>query len=466
MGALRILVLRGVLSGVLGGLAVSGLAAAAISTAGLADSPPLTGAAAYGDWRADAPGVGRLIRPEELPPPYASRSASNSPGLVDRPAGATLHVPPGFAVREFAHGLSAPRQIRVAPNGDIFVAESGADRIRVLRDAADGATGPSVNQVFADGLNAPFGIAFYPPGPAPQYLYVANNSSVVRFPYRPGELKPLGRAEIVVQHLPAGGHWTRDVQFSADGSRMLVSVGSGSNDAQGLSRLDAAQRAAWEATHGLGAAWDGEENRAAVLAFAPTGGAPHPYATGLRNCVSLALEPRSGMPWCVTNERDGLGDDLPPDYVTAVREGGFYGWPWYYIGDHEDPRHKGERPDLASHVTVPDVLLQPHSAPLGIAFYDPPEGAPAAFPAEYRGDAFVALHGSWNRAKRTGYKLVRLPFKDGRPDGSYRDFLTGFVADDDDVWGRPVAVAVAHDGALLLTEDGNGTIWRVAPAGR
>ena len=447
---------------------VAAAAAAAVPVSSArADGPPFTGAAAYGDWRGDAPDVARLIRPDDAPPPYASRSASNTPSVVARPAGASLKVPPGFAVTEFAHGLTNPRQIRVAPNGDIFVAESDSDRVRVLR-AADGAATPSVDQVFAGGLDQPFGIAFYPPGPAPQYLYVANNNSIVRFPYGPGALKPLGKPEVVVARLTpsTGGHWTRDVAFSPDGRRMFVSIGSGSNDAEGLAPLSEAARTAWQNGHGLGAAWGAEENKADVLAFSPEGGTPHPYATGLRNCVSLALEPKTGVPWCVTNERDGLGDDLPPDYATAVREGGFYGWPWYYIGGHEDPRHKGARPDLATQITVPDVLLQPHSAPLGIAFYDPPKGAPAAFPEQYRGSAFVALHGSWNRSKRTGYKLVRLPLKDGVPDGSYRDFLTGFVANDDGVWGRPVGVAVAHDGALLMTEDGNGTIWRIAPAGR
>jgi len=442
------------------------IAAAAPAAATGAESPPLTGSAAYGDWRNDAPDVGRLIRPGDAPPPYASRSASNSPDIVDRPAGATLKVPPGFTVTEFVHGLTNPRQIRVAPNGDIFVAESEADRIRVLR-AADGAAAPAVNQIFADGLDQPFGIAFYPPT-APRYVYVANNNSIVRWPYRPGDLKPLGKAEVVVARLTpgTGGHWTRDIAFSPNGQRLYVSIGSGSNDAERLPALREAERIGWEQAHGLGAAWGREENRAQVLVFAPEGGAPRPFATGLRNCVSLALEPRSQVPWCATNERDGLGDNLPPDYATSVKDGGFYGWPWFYIGDHEDPHHKGERPDLAPRVTVPDVLLQPHSAPLGITFYDPPPNASAAFPAAYRGDAFVTLHGSWNRARRTGYKLVRLPFRDGSADGSYRDFLVGFVVNDDAVWGRPVGVAVAHDGALLMTEDGNGTIWRIAPAGR
>ncbi|MDB5361292.1 MAG: sorbosone dehydrogenase [Rhodospirillales bacterium] len=432
-----------------------------------AETPLLTGAAAYGDWRGDAPGVGRLIRPEDAPPPYANGSASNPPDVVARPNGATLKVPPGFAVTEFTHGLTNPRQIRVAPNGDIFVAETEVDRIRVLR-AADGAATPAVDQVFAKGLDQPFGMAFYPPGPAPAYLYVANGNSIVRFPYRAGDLAPPGKPEVMVKSLTrsSGGHSTRDIAFSADEQRMYVSVGSGSNDAEGMGALTEATPAAWDAARGPGAAWGSEENRAAVLMFSPNGIVPQLYATGLRNCVTLVLEPRSDTPWCATNERDGLGDNLPADYVTSVHEQRFYGWPWYYIGAHEDPRHKGERPDLAARVTVPDVLLQPHSAPLGLVFYDPPPGAKAAFPAEFRGNAFVALHGSWNRSKRTGYKLVRLPLKNGVPDGSTRDFLTGFVVDDDRVWGRPVGVAVAHDGALLMTEDGNGTIWRIAPTGR
>ena len=225
--------------------------------------------------------------------------------------------------------------------------------------------------------------------------------------------------------------------------------------------------AAWETAHGVGAAWGKEANRAVVLQFAPEGGAPRPFATGLRNCAGLAVQPGTGALWCAVNERDGLGDDLPPDFVTAVREGGFYGWPWFYIGAHEDHQLALRRPDLAGRVLVPDVLLQPHSAPLGLAFYDITAG-PAAFPADYLGDAFVALHGSWNRARRTGYKVVRLRLHDDPQDAGLRgrveDFMTGFVVSDSEVWARPVAVAVAADGALLVTEDGNGTVWRIAPA--
>ena len=445
------------------GLAALGLLAAVGARA--EEAPVRTGAAAFGDWHADAPGMRRLIRPEDLPAPFATRSSSNGPSVVSAPVpGAMPLVPPGFAVSLFASGFQTPRLIRVAPNGDIFLAETGAGRVRVLR-AADGATKAERNEVFASGLELPFGIAFYPPGPEPRFVYVATLNAVVRYPYRSGDFRPAGPAETVLPRLTQeeGGHVTRDVQFTPDGKRMLVSVGSGSNDAGGMGRRSLEQAAAFDAQHGLGAAWGDETNRADVLSFDPDGRNPAMFATGLRNCVGLAIEPGTGTPWCSTNERDGLGDNLPPDYVTRVASGGFYGWPWYYIGGHEDPRHRGERPDLAQRVTVPDVLIQPHSAPLQMTFYPQEAAGPAAFPAAYRGSAFVALHGSWNRALRTGYKVVRIPLRDGVPTGEYDDFLVGFVRDEDAVWGRPVGVAVAHDGALLVTEDGNGTMWRVAP---
>jgi glucose/arabinose dehydrogenase len=442
------------------------LLAPAVLAQGASDSigELLEGKAAFGDWRSDAPLVRRKIT--ELPPPYATRSAANSPRVIAKPAAAAPKVPPGFQVELFAANLRDPRVLRVAPNGDIFVAESEPGRIRVLR-AADGADKPSSDDVFASGLTEPFGIAFYPPGPDPQWVYIANTGSVVRYPYRSGDLKARGKPEVIVRDLArAGGravqrgHITRDIVFSKDGRQMFVSVGSATNAGEGMGKRDAAAIARWEAEHGLGSAWGIETDRAAVLVFDPEGGNRRIFASGLRNCVGLAVHPQSGDLWCSTNERDDLGDDLVPDFMTRVRDGAFYGWPWYYLGANEDPRHRGERPDLKDKITVPDVLIQAHSASMGMVIYDGDQ-----FPSEYAGDAFAAQHGSWNRAKRTGYKVVRVRLKDGEPSGEYEDFMTGFVVNDAAVWARPVGIAVAHDGALLVSEDGNGTIWRVSYRG-
>jgi glucose/arabinose dehydrogenase len=315
---------------------------------------------------------------------------------------------------------------------------------------ADGVTRPVSTTTFASGLDLPFGIAFWPPGPSPRFVYVAETGRVVRFPYQSGDLQARGPAQVIVRGLPTGMHWTRDVVFSPDGVRMFVAVGSAGN-------LDLDLTGPPPSDLPLGAAWGDDLDRADVLEFTPDGGGRRIFATGLRNCSAEAIQPGSGALWCVVNERDGLGNNLPPDYATRVESGAFYGWPWFYIGGHPEPRLAGERIDLASRVTVPDVLIQPHSAPLGIAFYDGTQ-----FPADYRGDAFVALHGSWNRAQRTGYKVVRLRFQDGHPTDVYEDFMTGFVASDQAVWGRPVGLTVMHDGSLLVSEDANGTIWRIA----
>jgi glucose/arabinose dehydrogenase len=417
----------------------------------------LEGTAAFDDWRADHPGVRRIIRPQDLPAPNTSASARNFVREVRRTDQKPI-VRNGFEVNLFASGLAEPRIIRVAPNGDVFVAESSAGRIRVLRPGGNGAAAPST---FASGLRYPFGIAFYPAGADPQWVYVGNTDAVVRFPYRNGDLTARGPAEIVVPHLPVGGHSTRDVVFSPDGKTMYVSVGSGSNVGEGLEKLSAAALQAWQSDHPLGAAWGNETERADVLAFDPDGKNGRIFATGIRNCVGMAVAASSGTLWCSTNERDGLGDNVPPDYITRVRDGAYYGWPWYYIGAHEDPRHAGERPDLKDKVTVPDVLIQAHSASLGITFYDA-----AQFPAAYRGNIFAAEHGSWNRSKRTGYKIIRVLMKDGAPTGEYEDFATGFVINDSEVWGRPVGVTVDKDGALLVSEDASGTIWRITYSGQ
>ncbi|WP_027526809.1 sorbosone dehydrogenase family protein [Bradyrhizobium sp. Ec3.3] len=433
----------------------SALFVAVIGTVASAE-PVLKGKEAFGSWRSDKPGTVRLIRPQDLPAPGASRSAANASSVVARPAEATPLVPEGFKIELLAEGLSGPRILRVAPNGDIFLAETRAGRIRVLR--AEGAK-IVANEIFASGLNRPFGIAFFPNGDNPQWVYVANTDGVVRFAYRSGDLKSSGKPETVVANLAHGtGHSTRDIVFTPDNKRMFVSVGSAGNAGEGMGNPPGGLEA-WSRAQPLGAPWGYEADRAAVLAFDADGKNRKFYATGIRNCVGLAIEPQSGLPWCSTNERDGLGDDLVPDYVTSVREGAFYGWPWFYIGANQDPRHAGARPDLKDKVTIPDVLLQPHSASLGMTFY---QGS--NFPADYQGDAFAAEHGSWNRSKRTGYKVIRIKMKDGKPTGEYEDFVTGFVVNDSDVWGRPVGVAVAKDGALLISEDGNGTIWRVTRA--
>jgi len=405
-------------------------------------------AAEAAEWRDDAPGLVHHLTADALPPPFATRSAARTASVIDRPAGAAPHVPAGFQVALIAAGFDQPRTLRTAPNGDVFVAESGAGRIRVMR-GADDAAHPASLATFASDLKRPFGIAFWPPGPSPRFVYVAETNRVVRYPYLAGDLQARGPAQVIVRSLPSGGHWTRDLAFSADGNRLFVAVGSDGNLATDLTGPPPAQTP-------RGAAWNDETDRADVLEFSPDG-QPRPiYATGLRNCSAEAIHPATGALWCVVNERDGLGDDLPPDYATEVRQGGFYGWPWFYIGDHPDPRMRGAGADLAGYARAPDVLIQPHSAPLGLAFY-----TASQFPADYRGDAFVALHGSWNRARRTGYKVVRLRFHDGHATGEYEDFLTGFVASDQAVWARPVGLTVTHDGALLVSEDGNGTIWRV-----
>jgi glucose/arabinose dehydrogenase len=403
----------------------------------------LTGQGALGDWTTDAPGVRRRITTADLPKPYATRSVDAGPKWVARPEGAWPKVPAGFKVEEYAKGLDGPRLIRAAPNGDLFVAESYEGRVRVLR-AKEGAARVETNEVFASGLDRPFGIAFYPPGPDPQYVYVANTGTVVRFPYRSGDLKARGAAEVLVSNIPGGGqlrgggHWTRDVVFSRDGKRMFVSVGSHSNVSDD----------------------EAETRRACILEFTPDGKNERAYATGIRNAVGLAVNPQTGELWASVNERDELGDDLVPDYVTRVRDGGFYGWPWFYIGPNQDPRHAGKRAELRDKVIVPDVLLQSHSASLQMEFYTGRQ-----FPEEYRGDAFAAEHGSWNRARRTGYKLIRVPSRGGAPTGEYEDFMTGFVTPAGDVWGRPVGVTVAKDGALLVSDDGSDTVWRITYQG-
>ena len=403
----------------------------------------ISGSAAFLDYRGIKPGTFRKITPADLPKPFATDSARNFGMLVPRPADAWPQAIAGFKVDLYASDLQGPRQLRFAPNGDAFVVESGAGQIKVLRGrTAQGK--PEQVSVFASGLKQPYGVAFYPPGANPQWVYVGNTNAIVRFAYKTGDLKASGAAQVIVKDLPeGGGHWTRDVVFSRDGQKLFVGVGSSSNVD------DPDQKPA-------------EFHRAAILQYTPDGKFVKVYASGIRNPGGgLGINPETGDLWCSVNERDALGDNLVPDYVTSVKEGGFYGWPWYYTGGNQDPRHEGKHPELRTQVLVPDVLLPPHNASLGFAFYEGNQ-----FPAEYRGDLFGAQHGSWNRSNRTGYEVIRVPLTNGRATGEFQDFLTGFVTADGKVWGRPVAVAVAPDGALLVTDDGSNSIWRVSYVGK
>jgi glucose/arabinose dehydrogenase len=394
------------------GVASTGLAAGPANTAPLAD--PLL--------------QHHEIRFEDLPAPFATRSATNPPSMVARPASASLHLPPGFRIDLWAVGFTEPRMMLQAPNGDVLVSEPAAGRIEVLRDAdSDGV--PEQRFLFASGLNAPFGLAFHA-----GYLYVGDTDAVVRFRYDPGQTSG-GNSEQVASLPAAGYHRTRNLIFNADGSKMYVSVGSDSNDDP-----------------------NADPHRAAILEMNPDGSGQRIFASGLRNPVGLGWEPLTGSLWTCVNERDGMGDDLVPDYCSDVQDGAFYGWPYAYVGRHEDPNHAGQRPDLVAATTTPSLLVQAHSAVLGLAFY-----RGTMFPTAYQGRAFVALHGSWNRSKRTGYKIISIQFEGGRPSGGYDDFAAGWMLDENSsqVWGRPVGLLVLGDGSLLISDDGAGVIWRV-----
>jgi glucose/arabinose dehydrogenase len=395
----------------------------------------------YTDFRVEQPGKVRKISARNLPAPYLTDSASNGAQLVPRPSNAWPKAPEGFTVQLYATGLDNPRLIRTAPNGDLFLAESSSGKIRIFRGlTTDGK--PAETSLFVEGLRRPYGIAFYPPGKDPRWVYIGNTDAIVRIPYKNGDLKASGAPEHVAD-LPSGGHWTRDIQFSADGKKLFVAVGSASN----VDDPDTTSE---------------EKNRADILQLNPDGSDTRVYAYGIRNAGGgLAVHPKTGELWCSVNERDGLGDNLVPDYITHVQEGGFYGWPWWYIGAHQDPRHNGKHPELKDTAIVPDVLLQPHNASLQLTFY---EGS--QFPEQFRGDIFASEHGSWNRSVLAGYEVIRVPLhQTGRATGEYEDFVTGFVVDNGHVWGRPVGIAVASDGSLLITDDGSNSIWRVSYMG-
>jgi glucose/arabinose dehydrogenase len=365
----------------------------------------------------------------QLPAPYATKSAGNGPRGVKPPAGFLPTVPAGFQVNIFAANFRTPRWLAVAPNGDIFVAETGAGQVDVLRDPQR--TGGAVErEVFASGLRRPFGIAIHE-----DYVYIGNTNSVVRFRYDAKTSKRLGEAEKIMD-LPPGGHDTRTLAFTKDGKHLLISVGSEGN-------IDT----------------DNPPIRAAVTICDPDGKNARLYATGLRNAVGLAIEPTTGNVWVSVNERDELGDNLPPDYFTSIKDGGFYGWPYSYIGGNVDDRVKPQRAELVAKAIIPDVLLGAHVAPLQFAFYTGKQ-----FPQNYRGGAFIAEHGSWNRATRSGYQVAFVAFQNGEPSADPVPFLTGLAPDpsSSNVNGRPVGVAAAPDGSLLVSDDGAGVIYRIS----
>ena len=451
----------------------------------------VTGQAAFADWNQQQPGIRRKITIADLPAPAPDEAVNNGPHLVPKPDDAWPIAPAGFKVTLYAGGdfkptaasssqnnqapsvpnapsqFREPRLLRTAPNGDIFMSDSHGDKIFVLRGVGpDGKA--KVISTFASNLNLPFGIAFYPAGPNPKYVYVGNTDTVVRFPYKSGDLVATGPAEKLAElpgfaQLRGGGHWTRDIVFTND-NRMLVSVGSGSN----IDNPDLTPK---------------EFHRADVLAYTPEGKFLKVYASGLRNCVGEAINPVTGSLWCSTNERDNLGNHLVPDYVTSVKEDSFFGWPWYYMGGKADPRLAAPcadgtaanpqaasesltskacaKVDLHAKVTTPDVIVQPHMASLEMVFYP----TVSAFPQSFQGDAFAAEHGSWNRANRAGYEVIRISMHNGVAEGSYEDFLTGFVTKDGQVWGRPVGVTVGKDGSLYVTDDGSRSVWRVTYEG-
>ena len=468
------------------------LLAAAVALPSLVQAQQATtGQAAFANWDQQVPGAHRKITLGDLPEPKPDEAVDNTAHVVPRPADAWPVAPAGFKVTLYAGGdakpmqrdenkqqiaapvqgtFKMPRLIRTAPNGDLFLADSGAGVLWVMRGVGPDGRAVKMEQ-FAAGLDHPFGIAFYPLD-NPKYVYVGTATAVQRFAYKDGDMVASAPVETVVPDIPGyaqlrgGGHWTRDVVFTADGKRMLVSVGSGSN-------VDDAD------THPR------EFHRADVLAYTPEGKYLEVYASGIRNCVGEAINPVTGALWCSTNERDNLGNHLVPDYVTSVPEGSFFGWPWYYMGGHQDPRlpqpcangtgpnpqaaaltanqaQSCSRVDLSKKVMTPDVLVQPHMASLEMTFYP----AAGQFPSMFANDAFAAEHGSWNRKDRAGYEVIRIPMHNGKADGSYEDFLTGFLTKDGQVWGRPVGVTIAKDGSMFVTDDGSRSVWHVTYVGK
>ena len=368
----------------------------------------------------------------QLPPPFHTPSAQNRPQVIDRPSGAQLKVPQGFQVAEFAAGFDKPRIMLYTPTGEILVAESVANgRVTVIADKDNDNKADSQRKALIEGLDRPYGMAFWK-----DYLYVAETTSLKRYKYDAKAVSVGKGEEIVPMHEFGKGHWTRTIAFDPKGEKLYLGIGSASN-------VDAGE----------------PERRAAILRCNPDGSACEIFASGTRNPTSIYFQPGTSTLWASVQERDGLGDDLVPDYFTHIQQGGFYGWPYAYFGPNEDPRNKGKRPDLVKKTIVPDVSLGAHTAVIDWKFYTGNQ-----FPAKYQGGVFLALHGSWNRAQRVGQSVVFLPFKNGKPAGPLEDVLTGWMLGPDkrEVWGRPTGVMVMKDGSLLVSDDGGNKIWRIS----
>lgn len=367
--------------------------------------------------------------PVNLPAPYATPSAQNRPHVIPRPNGARLQVPQGFDVEEWATGFDTPRFMLLGPSNELLLSDSDCGCVYVLTD-----NGKNRKKILT-GLERPYGLALWQ-----DYLYVGERTSLKRYKYDRKAMSAGSGQEIVSMNGFERGHWTRSILFDREGKKFYLGVGSSSNVSPG-----------------------DPEMRAAINRFNPDGSGHEIYASGTRNPIGLHWYPGTDTLWAAVQERDDLGDDLVPDYFTHIQQGGFYGWPWAYIGPHEDPRLKGQKPDLVAKTITPDVVLQPaHVAVLDFAFY-----TGKMFPQEYRGGAFLAFHGSWNRSKRAGYSVAFIPFSNGKPSGPQRDFLTGWMISPDnrDVWGRPVAVLELPDGSLLVSDDGGKKIWRISYKG-
>ena len=391
-----------------------------------------------------APGTGPADQ-LQMPQPFATPSARNNSKVIGWPKGKMPVAAPGFEVSLFAENLDNPRQAYVLPNKDILVVEAirewpgradrpekSANRITLFRDT-NGDGRPDVREIFLTGLNMPHGMLL-----VGDWFYIGNTDGVVRYRYRTGQTKIDGKGEKILD-LPAGGHYTRNLTADPSGKKIYVAVGSASN-------VDEEN------------GWEKDQRRAGILEINPDGSGMKIFAKGLRNAVGMDWEPKSKVLWTVVNERDLLGDDLVPDYLTGVKENGFYGWPYSYFGQIEDPRKKGQRPDLVAKAIKPDYALGSHTAALGLAFY-----TGKAFPERYHGGTFIGMHGSWNRSKMVGYKVAFIPFANGKPAGPMEDIVTGFIADESkfEAYGRPVGVTVASDGSLLVADDSGNKVWRV-----